>query len=56
MPSALLEYDTGDSRIPSLYGADRQSSVVLIGPDGRIIAMGLHGGAIELAVAKALGE
>jgi Penicillinase repressor/Carboxypeptidase regulatory-like domain/AhpC/TSA family len=53
---AVLEYETGDSPIPSLYGADRQSSVVLIGPDGRILAMGLHGPAIDLAVAKALGQ
>jgi hypothetical protein len=53
---AVLEYDTGDSPIPSLYGADHQSSVVLIDPDGRIFAMGLHGAAIEAAVAGVLGQ
>jgi hypothetical protein len=52
----VLEYETGDSPIPSLYGADARSSVVMIGPDGRILAMGLHGGAIDLAVANALGR
>jgi hypothetical protein len=53
---AVLEYETGDSPIPSLYGADGQSSVVLIGPDGRILAMGLHAGAIDQAIANALGQ
>jgi hypothetical protein len=53
---AVLEYETGDSPIPTLYGADGRSSVVLIGPDGRILAMGLHDGAIDLAVANALGQ
>jgi hypothetical protein len=52
---AVLAYETGDSPIPSLYGADRQSSVVLIDPDGRIFATGLHGAAIELEVEKVMG-
>jgi hypothetical protein len=52
---AVLAYETGDSPIPSLYGADRQSSVVLIDPEGRIFATGLHGAMIELEVEKVLG-
>ena len=51
---AVLTHDDGASPIPASFGAENRSNVVLIGPDGRILATDLHGAAIDATVARFL--
>lgn len=51
---AVLTHDDGESPTPVSYGADGRSNVILIGPDGRILATDLHGPAIDGTLARFL--
>ncbi|HET6427152.1 MAG TPA: redoxin domain-containing protein, partial [Phycisphaerae bacterium] len=48
--------DWSKSKVPDLYGVRGIPHILLIGPDGRIVARKLRGGAILEAVAEALGR
>jgi hypothetical protein len=44
------------TKLPDLYGVSGIPATFLIGPDGRIIAKDLRGGATKDTIAKALGQ
>jgi len=52
---ALLE-GNWDNRVVRTYGVSGIPAILLIGPDGKIIAPNLRGAAIETTVAEALGK
>jgi thiol-disulfide isomerase/thioredoxin len=45
-----------DGPIPRSFGVQAIPALVLIGPDGKIVARGMRGSAVSTAVAKALAE
>jgi hypothetical protein len=48
--------DFSEAKLPEEYGVRGIPSIWLIGPDGKVIAKDLRGGAIRETIAKALGE
>ena len=48
--------DWSDDKVTGTYGVYAIPSIFLIGPDGKVVAMGLRGAKIKDAVEKALGK